>query len=486
MTQFSADKIIVSVPLCDDHGELDYRWTSDLERSFLRRHGLIPAGVQEDFLIFRRNEILNIAEECYPADWQRFLLRRSLFDDDPMAIALSSLESSNEGMFQVGSVESAINQAKQACKQASAFNSAIQIERKVERSALYNGATQAVHYPASKLRKLNSAVGALGQYPIAILPNQYQTGYQIIRGANELEDYLYPGKRGAVNAAASTSAAAGRVVRTEGLPLEDTDEDFEELTSTEQRAIRTLVQKRAKDRRNNVSCYKSRIPPPDDLCGLCMKGKEANKEGKPEALIGCSSCENSGHPSCLKMSAELVAMLSTYEWQCVECKACTVCVDTDDGDKMLFCDDCDRGYHTFCVGLSRLPAGRWSCTNCSECAVCHKTVPGPKGSEWQHHFSKHKEGGGRKTCLQTLCLTCSSLFRRGKFCPSCLVVYRNNESDLPMICCDMCDRWIHTECDDIDSERYEELAEDESSRYVCLLCRGEQEEKCDLFHRLKR
>ena len=26
-------------------------------------------------------------------------------------------------------------------------------------------------------------------------------------------------------------------------------------------------------------------------------------------------------------------------------------------DKMLFCDSCDRGYHTFCVGLAALPKG---------------------------------------------------------------------------------------------------------------------------------
>ena len=36
------------------------------------------------------------------------------------------------------------------------------------------------------------------------------------------------------------------------------------------------------------------------------------------------------------------------------------------------------------------------------------------------------------------------LFRSGNFCPVCLKVYRNDESDLPMVCCDMCDRWVHT------------------------------------------
>lgn len=33
---------------------------------------------------------------------------------------------------------------------------------------------------------------------------------------------------------------------------------------------------------------------PNAICGICQKGKEANKKGKPEALIHCSQCDNSG------------------------------------------------------------------------------------------------------------------------------------------------------------------------------------------------
>lgn len=33
---------------------------------------------------------------------------------------------------------------------------------------------------------------------------------------------------------------------------------------------------------------------PNAICGICQKGKEANKRGKPEALIHCSQCQNSG------------------------------------------------------------------------------------------------------------------------------------------------------------------------------------------------
>ena len=41
-----------------------------------------------------------------------------------------------------------------------------------------------------------------------------------------------------------------------------------------------------------------------------------------------------------------------------------------------------------------------------------------------------------------ICLFCS-YFRRGCYCPVCLKVYHNDETDGPMVCCDSCDKWIH-------------------------------------------
>jgi hypothetical protein len=31
---------------------------------------------------------------------------------------------------------------------------------------------------------------------------------------------------------------------------------------------------------------------------------------------------------------------------------------------MMFCDRCDRGYHTYCVGLEAIPDGSWQCSAC--------------------------------------------------------------------------------------------------------------------------
>lgn len=73
----------------------------------------------------------------------------------------------------------------------------------------------------------------------------------------------------------------------------------------------------------------------------------------------CLCSQTEGHPSCLDMTEELVRVIQTYHWQCMECKTCTVCQQPHHEDEMMFCDKCDRGYHTFCVGMDSIPNGEW-------------------------------------------------------------------------------------------------------------------------------
>ena len=39
------------------------------------------------------------------------------------------------------------------------------------------------------------------------------------------------------------------------------------------------------------------------------------------------------------------------------CYYIKVCSDPNNEDKMVCCDECDKGYHSFCVGLSDIPDG---------------------------------------------------------------------------------------------------------------------------------
>lgn len=57
------------------------------------------------------------------------------------------------------------------------------------------------------------------------------------------------------------------------------------------------------------------------------------------------------------MSPRMAKRAAEYPWQCSSCKSCFKCHRTINEDKMLFCDQCDRGYHIYCIGLRVVPEG---------------------------------------------------------------------------------------------------------------------------------
>ncbi|KAF9787715.1 hypothetical protein SFRURICE_016922 [Spodoptera frugiperda] len=72
------------------------------------------------------------------------------------------------------------------------------------------------------------------------------------------------------------------------------------------------------------------------------------------------------HPMCLQFTPNMIVSVFKYSWQCIECKCCSVCGTSDNDDQLLFCDDCDRGYHMYCLAppLETPPEGSWSCALC--------------------------------------------------------------------------------------------------------------------------
>ena len=50
----------------------------------------------------------------------------------------------------------------------------------------------------------------------------------------------------------------------------------------------------------------------------------------------------------------------------IECKKCVICGNSENDDKLLFCDDCDRGYHMYCLTppINEAPEGDWNCELC--------------------------------------------------------------------------------------------------------------------------
>ncbi|XP_014238193.1 zinc finger protein DPF3-like [Trichogramma pretiosum] len=106
---------------------------------------------------------------------------------------------------------------------------------------------------------------------------------------------------------------------------------------------------------------------PSPYCDFCLgDARENKKTGGSEELVSCSDCGRSGHPTCLQFTANMIVSVRKYRWQCIECKCCSMCGTSDNDDQLLFCDDCDRGYHMYCLNppLTSPPEGSWSCRLC--------------------------------------------------------------------------------------------------------------------------
>ena len=193
-----------------------------------------------------------------------------------------------------------------------------------------------------------------------------------------------------------------------------------------------------------------------------------------DTALKCHKCSFYYHTSCVGIKKKMLRAIMKYTWDCPTCKTCTICSMADKAYSLIFCDQCDRGYHIDCIELESVPEGYWECNLCVKCTCCGASDGGSQGWRFQHD----QQGN----FLQVMCTPCTIWFDKSWFCPVCLNVYDYDALDNPMVCCDLCDRWIHTVCDNIDDDHYNMLSES-GSMYKCILCRGEIEETYDIHHK---
>lgn len=65
---------------------------------------------------------------------------------------------------------------------------------------------------------------------------------------------------------------------------------------------------------------------PPNVCHMCKTGDDENDD----ELVTCTSCQHRYHPVCLEMNAEMLTIIKTYPWQCIDCKSCAKCNTTHD------------------------------------------------------------------------------------------------------------------------------------------------------------
>ncbi|KXS12195.1 hypothetical protein M427DRAFT_59713 [Gonapodya prolifera JEL478] len=218
-------------------------------------------------------------------------------------------------------------------------------------------------------------------------------------------------------------------------------------------------------------------PEPTKPCVDCgslepPEPREDVTEPVSDLLLRCAVCKNAHHAYCAELYAPpLLAKVTTYPWQCNDCKLCVICREAGDESKLLMCDDCDRGYHTYCLTpkLNETPQDAWACHLCASCWSCGATG---KPIAWFHHATVPNvaKPGQPDVYFATYCPTCYAHWEAERFCPVCGKVYAADNNDLQMVCCDLCDRWVHVDCDtELTPERYEKLSEDPNAKYACPL-----------------
>nr|XP_022921301.1 bromodomain adjacent to zinc finger domain protein 2B isoform X3 [Onthophagus taurus] len=101
-------------------------------------------------------------------------------------------------------------------------------------------------------------------------------------------------------------------------------------------------------------------------CQFCNSGDNEDK------LLLCDSCDKGYHTYCFKPKMENIP---DGDWYCHECmnkatgeRNCIVCgkKQSSTGTRLILCEICPRAYHTDCIQpiLYKVPRGKWYCINC--------------------------------------------------------------------------------------------------------------------------
>ena len=111
--------------------------------------------------------------------------------------------------------------------------------------------------------------------------------------------------------------------------------------------------------------------------------------------------------------------------------------------------------------VSRTNPGSYSCQDCSTCQSCF--------IKSQNTINVVTTHNSNPQFVCTYCPTCYNDFQAKQFCPLCFKTYKP-DSDEQMVSCDTCRRWIHTECAGLSEEEYQQMVENENSKFTCGLC----------------
>ncbi|XP_068967897.1 titin homolog isoform X3 [Bombus flavifrons] len=408
------------------------------ERNYLRENGLVSEAMCDMGLTaICSSEVLDVMCSDFPDQYEEY--RKHMREKQ----VKEHSKKQKELTAAANAEKNRIDLAEMAVQSALSWNISLNKARRENRKCSLDLQTFTIHVP-KKQQEVESE-RRIGHYPVALIPGQYTDYYREYTPAElryyPLNTVLYGPMR--PNERKFDSQSEGSQSDTDS----DSSSDDSSSSSSEGTQDTEGSQSTMDDVDMEIANRKDEIKL---KCKMCLK--TLNKHSKNEVLIQCGTCNGHVHPSCIDLTLDMVPHIQSYAWQCTDCKTCAQCHDPADEDKMLFCDMCDRGYHIYCVGLRRVPQGRWHCQECAVCVNCGSREPGGINSDrnsvaqWQHEYKKGDKN--TRVYVSTLCVPCSKLWRKGRYCPHCSRCHTAPRLDLEvnLVHCSACDKYLHLGC----------------------------------------
>ncbi|CAJ0582028.1 unnamed protein product, partial [Mesorhabditis spiculigera] len=266
---------------------------------------------------------------------------------------------------------------QKAIASASAWNQELQNTRKYERKTYWDLQTGVIQSGSGGWKRMHPSLTKPSRYPAALVLGQYQDYYKKYTPA-ELNRLPLGTVMDGSNLFTVPRGKSPPPINVKEEELKDEvqvpnkEEDFKNVFATSGPIAAAMTPQRETQPRVKVE-----VPTPkqSDLkktkCSQCLLAPKADL-----TMIRCASCHMTVHAECAEMDEQMTAAVLTYPWHCMECKLCTMCHKPDNEDALIICDRCDRGYHTYCVGVEKPPNGSWMCTEFCEAEKSANTGSG--------------------------------------------------------------------------------------------------------------
>merc|ERR1719150_1334740 len=257
------------------------------------------------------------------------------------------------------------NFLEKAVQDTSAWNKRMNMERKEKRKAYFDMQTFSIHYPQTGKGKMKVIPKpTLGHYPVALIPGQFTDHYRTY-SSNQLK---YMPLNTAIKSAPKNPKAFHMAVATaksnelkrkklsqfgsnkrprsdesnsdsssSDSSSDDSSDDESSSSSSDSSGDESDVNilddetPAPKVTKPGISPAKEPVSKatkkidadiPGAVCKTCQGNRSRNKLGQPERLLHCSKCSASSHPTCVGLNIELIQFVTSYNWECTDCKNC--------------------------------------------------------------------------------------------------------------------------------------------------------------------